>query len=199
MENRFCLTPTAFYQQSFWEQFSEAVEEKFVPLGDTQNGNQLVEYFLQKPASWVITVDNTPVGLLALSHPHSHPEYYQTSTYLLAPHRGKRYSQLLKHVVAQSFRHHPHLKLCVIVRGWNGESFKAMSKAFPEICPVQQERAVEQRIADPEMYQWFWDLSDVAYNEEIVTGFSGLVEPVLHWLQGLRVSSVDDTILVLVE
>jgi hypothetical protein len=183
------LVPLDSISESEKAVFLTELNEDFVNLGDTSNSAELWDYFMHKPVSWVIVVNDIKIGLMALSNTIYRPsDHIQTSTYISAPYRGKGHNRVIKQAVAQAFLNFPHYKLCSIIRGWNEGSLTSLSRIFPEIAFIKEER--QNPFPDPTSHQYFFDLSTVSkrdlhiteeniYNTVVAWGNLNLTQPAL--------------------
>lgn len=183
------LVPLDSITESEKAAFLTELDEDFVNLGDTSNSTELWNYFAHKPVSWILAIDGVKVGLMAFSKTiYKTADHIQTSTYLSAAYRGKGYNKVIKQAVAQAFLNFPHYKLCSIIRDWNDQSVKSLSKIFPEVVFVKEER--QNPFPDPASHQYFFDLSTVSkrdlhvteesiYNTVVAWGNINLRQPVL--------------------
>jgi len=149
-------------------EFLAELNENFVSLGDTSNSVELWSYFAQKPVSWILLIDGVKIGLMALSNTIYRPsDHIQTSTYISSAYRGKGHNRVIKQAVAQAFLNFPHYKLCSIIRGWNEGSLTSLSRIFPEIIFIKEER--QNPFPDSTSHHYFFDLSTVAKRDIHVT------------------------------
>lgn len=139
---------------------------EYTPIGDCDTPEEALQYFFSKTGNWVIAHEGNPIGFIALSPSKRHPgAYYQTTTYIFPQYRGLKYNQIIKDTFVQAFLRMETVKLCSVVRDWNVRSQRAMAKAFPTITPVKENRTENQKIKDPTLHQWFYDLSTAPYRE----------------------------------
>lgn len=105
------------------------------PLGGSTDVDEVIQYLLGKPGSWVVYYNDSPVGLFGLGFNFAKkPEWLLTSTLIFSHARGTGINCLLKVTVAQAALRE-NIKLAAIVRSWNARSMSAMAKAFPEVKP----------------------------------------------------------------
>lgn len=111
------------------------IEENFVSLGGACSAAELLNFFYEKEGGWVITSNESPVGLFCLGTKHNDRKTLLMNAYSFNEYRKQGYGSLVETLATQAVLGIPTIKVETIIRVEDQPSLKLMSTAFPTIKP----------------------------------------------------------------